>query len=161
MSLYTAATSERERVRADAQLARATEQSRHEITKLALELLQQRHGAQHVVNVENKQRATALVEGQFSAADAEIAARHGQEVTNLEAAKFALFEEFDTRRVAWAGTTRATALADEVAKHAALVEATMAGKLREDNEAQKLLQRTIHNIQVYNECVSTPTETKP
>ena len=97
MSLYTAATSERERVRADAQLARATEQSRHEITKLALELLQQRHGAQHVVNVENKQRATALVEGQFSAADAEIAARHGQEVTNLEAAKFALFEEFDTR----------------------------------------------------------------
>jgi len=161
MSLYTATTSERERVRADAQLARAAEQSRHEIGKLVLELLQQRHHAQHVVNVEDKQRAMALVEGKLSAAAAELAARHNQEVTESEDAKFALFEEFDTRRYECAVTTGATALlADEAAKHAALVEATMTDKLHEDNQANQVLQSSLYNLGQTQGCVPSKSETK-
>jgi len=164
MSLYTATTSERERVRAEAQLARAAEQSRHEISKLALELLQQRHHAQHLVNVENKQQATALVEDKFSKAAVELAARHKQEVAESENAKFALFEEFDTRRVAWAGASAITAtepqLGDEVSKHAALIETMMEDKLREDNEARQTLQSTMNYLDRTYLCVPTPTETK-
>jgi len=161
MSLHVATVYDRERVRTEARLARAAEQSKHEISKLALELLQQRHHAQHVANVENKQRAMALVEDKLSIASAELAAWHDQEVTDLEDAKFALFEEFDKRRVAWAGTIGATALlADETAKHAALIESTIADKLREDNEAQETLQNTISNATRKFGCVSAPTETK-
>ena len=160
MSLHTATTSDRERVHAEALLVHAAEKSRHEISKLALELLQQRHRAQHVVNVENKQRAMAVVEEKLSTAAVELADRHGKEVTDLEDAKFALFEEFDARRVAWAGTTGAAALlaAEEASKHAALIETIMADKLREDNEAQQSLQSTIHDIS--SKCVSSPKNTK-
>jgi len=162
MSLHATTVYDRERVRTEAQLARAAEQSRHEITKLALELLQQRHHAQHVVNVENKQRAMALVEGKLSTAAVELAARHDREVTELEDAKFALFEEFDTRRVAWANATTADEpqlAAEEASKHAALIETMVADKLREDNEAQQSLQSTISNVPYFG-CVSAPTETK-
>ena len=162
MSLHTTTTSERERVRADAQLARAAEQSRHEISKLALELLQQRHHAQDVVNVENKQRAMTLVENKLSAAAAELAARHGKEVTDLEDAKFALFGEFDTRRVAWANAAMADdpQLVDETSKHAAFIEIMTADKLREEDEARQTLQSTIDKLRrgLYA-CVSTPKET--
>jgi len=159
MSLHTATTSDREPVRAEALLVRAAEKSRHEISKLALELLQQRHRAQHVVNIENKQQAMAFVEEKLSTAAVELAARHGKEVTDLEDAKFALFEEFDARRVAWASATGAAALLAEVAsKHAALIETTMAEKLREDDEALRTLQSIIHDIS--SKCVSSPKKTK-
>ena len=161
MSLHTTTTSQRGHVRADAQLAHAAEQSRHEISKLALGLLQQRHHAQDVVNVENKQRAMTLVENKLSAAAAELAARHGKEVTDLEDAKFALFEEFDTRRVAWASATGAVAqLAEDASKHAALIEVMTAGKLREEDEARQTLESTIDKLRrgLYA-CVSTPKET--
>jgi len=156
MSLHATTVYDRERVRTEAQLARATEQSRHEITKLALELLQQRHHAQHVVNAENKQQRMALVEEGFSTAAVELAARHDREVTGLEDAKFALFEEFDTRRV-WANATTAgeRQLADEAAKHAALIETIIADKLREDNEAQQMLNNAIYNLEQAYPCVFT------
>jgi len=162
MSLHATTVYDRESVRTKAQLARAAEQPRHEISKLALELLQQRHRAQHVVNVENKQRAIVLVEGKLSTAAAELAARHGQEVTGLEDDKFALFEEFDVRRVAWANATTADEpqLAEEASKHTALIEDVVSSKLREDEQAKKSLQSTIWNLEVGYGCVSTPTETK-
>jgi len=162
MSQYTATTSDRERVRGEALLARAAEQSRHEISKLALELLQQRRHAQHVVNVENKQRTMAIVEEKFSTAAAELAGRHGKEATDLEDAKFVLFAEFDTRRVAWASATTAhdPQLAEEASKHAALIETLMANKLREDNEAQQTLQTSIPSLRQDYGCVLSPTETK-
>jgi len=131
MSLHTATVYDRERVRTEVQLARAAEQSRHEITKLALELLQQRHRAQEVANIENKQQAMVLVEEKLTTIAAELAVKHGKEVTESEDTKFALFEEFDARRVAWASAVGAMAqLAEEASKHAVLVEAMMADKLR-------------------------------
>jgi len=149
MSLHIATTSDREHVCTEAQRARAAEQSRHDISKLALELLQQRHNAQHLTNVETRQQGMAYADTELERAAAELIAKHDREDAKSEDAKFALFEEFDTKRQAWAAAASKTTtelLAEEGLKHTALVEALMVEKLSDNRDARKALQIALQEV---------------
>jgi len=147
MSLHTATTSDRERVRAHAQIARAAEQSRHEISKLALELLQQRHRAQHVANAETREQELAYADSEFEKAATKLALKHNKEAITSEDAKFALFDEFDAKRQAWAAAASKTEVpSEECSKHEALVHSLAEKKLSDDKDALAALQSAIREV---------------
>ena len=104
MSLHAAATYDCERISTAAHRARTTQNSRHTISELAFELLQGRQHSLHHVKIGLSQRLMISAEQQHSVDAAALASKHDQEIAGLEDTKFALFEEFDARRAALAGT---------------------------------------------------------
>ena len=148
MSLRSATVFDRERIRAEAQQARDGVNTKRNIDKLAYQFLEQHHREQRLANLENKQLVIAALEAKHSTETAELNSKHAQEISEIETTKFALFEEYDTRRAAWVEAVQADEklLVDEGLKHATTVGSLVAQKLREDSEELQQLQLFIQKL---------------
>jgi len=136
MSRHTATTRlNREHIHAEAYRARAAHDSRYDISVLALELLRDRHRTRHFTSDKAKQKAMLSIDERHSENAARLAFKHEKEATELEDARFALFEEFDTKREAWATTTKRL-LQEQDSKYAEAFETLMAQNVEEDRTTQ-------------------------
>ena len=122
MSQDATTTFDREHIRAKAHLARVAVGSRQDISQVALGLLQQRQREQHLANVQIKQRAAAAIEQKYAADTTTLNSKYNKETAEWEDARFALYENFDKKRDAWAAAVNRL-LKEESAKHAQLIQA--------------------------------------
>jgi len=136
MPPHAATTFDREHVQIEAHIARTAESSRHEISVLALELLQQRLRAQHLRNIETHAEVMEYLEKKQLADATTLASEHDKEATELEDVRFALFEEFDVKRQAWA-TAMKQLLDDEKLKQAEVIE-SLTAKFNGDRKMQRI-----------------------
>ena len=147
---YAAPLESRESVRATAQSSRAMEQSRRDVSIRAFKLLHQSYRSRQLANLATKDQAIASVDTKFANDVADLASKHGKDTEKFEATKFALYQEFDARREAWANASNVEIeqlLADESLEHAELIESLENERLNEEEEAQEQLLLTVQELE--------------
>ena len=140
-----------ESVRATARRSRDAVDSGHAVSKRAFELLHQFHLTQDIASLEAKERSMAALEVKLENDAANLALKHNKETTESEAARIALFQEFDAKRKAWATVPKVEEaerlLAEEGSKHTDLIESMRAKHLRYEEEAEKVLREYMQKLE--------------
>jgi len=140
----------REYVRSKAQCSHAAERSRQNVGKRALDSLHEGHRLQRSANLRTKERAMASAKLKLESDASDLASKHVKEAAESQTAKVALIQEFDVKREAWAVASKADVkklLIAEGLQHASLIESLKEKKLRDDEEAQRVLHEIVQGLE--------------
>ena len=131
-----------------AQLQRASETSRHEISKLAHELLQKRLDERHAANEQSSLKERARVRDEHVVDTTNLATAHEMENKEFEDTRFAMIAEFDLQRDKLHPPPARKPEAEGL-RHDILLETLKAELLLNNQKAEQLFQQIIHSC---NSC---------
>jgi len=141
-------THKQDRNHLKAQLQRASETSRHEISKLAHELLQKRLDERHAANEQSSLMERARVRDEHAVNTIKLATAHEMENKGFEDTRFAMIAEFDIQRDTL-HPPPAKKLEAENLRHDILLENLKAELVINNQKAEEVFQQIIQSC---NSC---------